>query len=63
MTITKQSKNYIKALKAFKKQFDCVEITKLYVSEGKVIGGEWLDSNGVTNFSSGCFDCQTVEIQ
>jgi hypothetical protein len=52
--LSKSKPFYSTALQAFKKQFDCVELTKLYVFNGKVVAGEWIDSKGVFSFNCGC---------
>ena len=49
-TISKDSKVYLRALLSFRKQFDVVEITRLFVnSDNQVYAGEWIDSKGVIN--------------
>lgn len=52
--LSKTKGSYQTALIHFRKQFkDVVELTKLYIGDGKVVAGEWIDSNGVVNFNSG----------
>ena len=53
--ISKDSKTYQIAIQAFRAQFgDVVELRKLYVNQdNQVYSGEWIDSQGITNFNGG----------
>lgn len=54
MLLSRKSKFYLKCIECFKKQFDVDSIIKVHLNaEGRIIGGEWKDSQGAVNFNSG----------
>ncbi len=59
--MNRKAKMYTKSLNHFRKQFkDVVELTKVYVRNGQIVAGEWIDSKGVVNLNSNNFDADFV---